>query len=39
MNFKHMPELKWLYSYPAWWTFSLLASFLLYRAFRRNGWL
>ncbi|WP_030440769.1 magnesium and cobalt transport protein CorA [Actinoplanes subtropicus] len=39
MNFKHMPELKWLYSYPAWWAISLLASYLLYRAFRRNGWL
>ncbi|NMO54509.1 magnesium and cobalt transport protein CorA [Actinoplanes sp. TBRC 11911] len=39
MNFKHMPELDWLYSYPAWWTIILLVTVLLYRAFRRNGWL
>jgi len=39
MNFRYMPELKWLYSYPAWWTITLVISVLLYRAFRRNGWL
>jgi magnesium transporter len=39
MNFRHMPELDWLYSYPAWWTIILVVSVLLYRAFRRNGWL
>jgi len=39
MNFRHMPELKWLYSYPAWWAITLVISVLLYRAFRRNGWL
>ena len=39
MNFLHMPELKWLYSYPAWWAITLVVSVLLYRAFRRNGWL
>jgi magnesium transporter len=39
MNFHHMPELDWLYSYPAWWTITLVVSVLLYRAFRRNGWL
>jgi magnesium transporter len=39
MNFTHMPELAWLYSYPAWWAIILVISVLLYRAFRRNGWL
>ncbi|GIF25052.1 magnesium transporter [Actinoplanes tereljensis] len=39
MNFKHMPELDWLYSYPAWWAIILGVSVLLYRALRRNGWL
>jgi magnesium transporter len=39
MNFAHMPELDWLYGYPAWWAIILLISFVLYRAFRRNGWL
>jgi magnesium transporter len=34
-----MPELDWLYGYPAWWAIILLISFVLYRAFRRNGWL
>ena len=39
MNFEHMPEIDWLYSYPAWWAIILLISALLYRALRRNGWL
>jgi magnesium transporter len=39
MNFRHMPELDWLYSYPAWWAIILGVSVLLYRALRRNGWL
>ena len=39
MNFPHMPEMGWLYSYPAWWALMLLISILLYRAFRRNDWL
>jgi magnesium transporter len=39
MNFKHMPELTWLYGYPAVMTLTLAVSVLLYRAFRRNGWL
>ncbi|WP_340559568.1 magnesium and cobalt transport protein CorA [Streptomyces sp. GSL17-111] len=39
MNFAHMPELHWAYGYPA--ALGLMASIsgLLYRAFRRNGWL
>ena len=39
MNFRHMPELDWLYSYPAWWAIILGVSVLLYRALCRNGWL
>jgi magnesium transporter len=39
MNFKHMPELEWTFSYPVLWTLLLGISVLLYRAFRRNGWL
>ena len=39
MNFEHMPELSWQYSYPALVTLMLGISVLLYRAFRRNGWL
>jgi magnesium transporter len=39
MNFEHMPELHWTYSYPAVWAFNLAVSFVLYRWFRRNGWL
>jgi len=39
MNFVHMPELQWQYGYPAVWTVMLGISVLLYRWFRRNGWL
>jgi magnesium transporter len=39
MNFHHMPELDWQYGYPALLTLVLGISVLLYRAFRRNGWL
>ena len=39
MNFDHMPELGWQYSYPALLTGLLVITVLLYRAFRRNGWL
>ena len=39
MNFKHMPELGWTFSYPILWTLLLFISVMLYRAFRRNGWL
>ena len=39
MNFEHMPELSWQYGYPAMITLMLGISVLLYRAFRRNGWL
>ncbi|MFD0818482.1 magnesium/cobalt transporter CorA [Micromonospora zhanjiangensis] len=39
MNFDHMPELKWTYGYPGVWCVMLLISLVLYRWFRRNGWL
>ncbi|RZU51120.1 magnesium transporter [Krasilnikovia cinnamomea] len=39
MNFEHMPETQWLYGYPVVVSIMLLISVLLYRAFRRNGWL
>ncbi|KUN77152.1 magnesium/cobalt transporter CorA [Streptomyces griseoruber] len=39
MNFDHMPELHWLWSYPA--VIALMAALeaLLYRLFKRRGWL
>ncbi len=39
MNFVHMPETQWQYGYPVVITVMLVISVLLYRAFRRNGWL
>ena len=39
MNFDNMPELRWQYGYPVLLTVMLGVSVLLYRAFRRNGWL
>jgi len=39
MNFRHMPELQWYFGYPfALGTMAVL-SFVLYRVFRRRGWL
>ena len=39
MNFEHMPELTWTYGYPAVLVVIALISGLLYRHFRRSGWL
>ncbi|MES9523002.1 magnesium and cobalt transport protein CorA [Streptomyces capoamus] len=39
MNFSHMPELDWRYGYPCALAVMALGAGLLYRAFRRNGWL
>ncbi|MBW1601698.1 magnesium and cobalt transport protein CorA [Streptomyces sp. JJ66] len=39
MNFTHMPELNTAWGYPAAIALMVLTSLLLYRAFRRNGWL
>ncbi len=39
MNFEHMPELHWLYGYPAALLLMALAALTLHRLFRRSGWL
>lgn len=39
MNFKAMPELDWQYGYPAALLLMLAVSSILYRRFRRLGWL
>jgi magnesium transporter len=39
MNFRHMPELDSQWGYPAVLAFMGGVCFLLYRAFRRSGWL
>jgi magnesium transporter len=39
MNFANMPELTWKYGYPGVFAVMVTVSVLLYRAFRRNGWL
>jgi magnesium transporter len=39
MNFVSMPETQWKYGYPVVFALMVAISVLLYRAFRRNGWL
>ena len=39
MNFEHMPELTWTFGYPLALLVMALACFLLYRQFKRSGWL
>ena len=39
MNFEHMPELHWVWSYPAVIAVMGLLEVLLYRTFKRRGWL
>jgi magnesium transporter len=39
MNFRVMPELGWKYGYPAVLMLMLLSTAVLYRFFRRAGWL
>jgi len=39
MNFRHMPELRWIWSYPALLVAMVLVEVLLYRMFKRRGWL
>jgi magnesium transporter len=39
MNFQHMPELNWVYGYPLAIGVILVASAVLYRQFRKSGWL
>jgi magnesium transporter len=39
MNFEHMPELRWRFGYPTVLILIAVACALLYRRFRRAGWL
>jgi len=39
MNFRHMPELHWLYGYPAAVALMFVTSAALYVVFTRRGWL
>jgi magnesium transporter len=39
MNFEHMPELGWLYGYPLVMGVTALLCLLLYRRFKKSGWL
>jgi magnesium transporter len=39
MNFEFMPELQWRYGYPLVLLVIVTACVLLYRGFKRNGWL
>jgi magnesium transporter len=39
MNFRHMPELRWQYGYPAVLALVLVVCLYLHRRFRRAGWL
>jgi magnesium transporter len=39
MNFDHMPELHWLWSYPALILVLVMLELGLYRLFKRRGWL
>ncbi|WP_369245415.1 magnesium/cobalt transporter CorA [Streptomyces sp. R41] len=39
MNFDHMPELHWLWSYPALILVLVMLELCLYRLFKRRGWL
>ncbi|MET9380575.1 magnesium and cobalt transport protein CorA [Streptomyces sp. NPDC002928] len=39
MNFDHMPELHWQFGYPLVIGVIVVACVVLYRGFRRNGWL
>jgi magnesium transporter len=39
MNFRHMPELNWLFGYPFALGLMLTSGLILYRVFKRRGWL
>ena len=39
MNFDHMPELHWVWAYPAVLVLMATACLLLFRVFKRRGWL
>jgi magnesium transporter len=39
MNFKHIPELKWLWGYPGSLAIMVLSGIAPYWLFKRKGWL
>ncbi|WP_221351352.1 magnesium/cobalt transporter CorA [Streptomyces beigongshangae] len=39
MNFEHMPELRWVWTYPAVVLLMAVLEVLLFRLFKRRGWL
>ncbi len=39
MNFEYMPELKWVWGYPAVWVFMILIALGMLEYFRRRNWL
>ena len=39
MNFEHMPELDWAFGYPVFLAVMAVACTLMYRGFRKSGWL
>ncbi|HEY3672900.1 MAG TPA: magnesium/cobalt transporter CorA [Acidimicrobiia bacterium] len=39
MNFRHMPELKWAFGYPAALALMGITTFVLWRYFKRKNWL
>ncbi|MGW0498419.1 magnesium and cobalt transport protein CorA [Streptomyces sp. NPDC003007] len=39
MNFEHMPELRWVWSYPALLVLMATLEVMVFRLFKRRGWL
>jgi len=39
MNFRYMPELEWVFGYPFAMGLMVATGFVLYRVFKKNGWL
>ena len=39
MNFKHMPELEWLWGYPSALALMVVSAVLPWMYFKRKGWL
>ncbi|MEU3932314.1 magnesium/cobalt transporter CorA [Streptomyces sp. NPDC029044] len=39
MNFEHMPELRWVWSYPALLVVMAVLEVMVFRLFKRRGWL
>ncbi len=39
MNFHHMPELEWRWSYPILWIVMITLAVSMFVGFRRRGWI